>query len=92
MNLAAKLGDNVDKGSKRLNISTDAYQEWSHALDQSGANINDLQRGIQNINKLLGGGEVTKSAAEAFEKLGIRILYKIIQVLNSRNIKKIHTS
>ena len=71
VNLAAKLGDNVDKGSKRLNISTDAYQEWSHALDQSGANINDLQRGILNINKLLGGGEVTKSAAEAFEKLGI---------------------
>ena len=71
VNLAAKLGDNVDKGSKRLNISTDAYQEWGHALEQNGANINDLQRGILSINKLLGGGEVTKSAAEAFEKLGI---------------------
>ena len=71
VNLAVKLGDNVDKGSKRLNISTDAYQEWGHALEQNGASINDLQRGILSINKLLGGGEVPKSAAEAFEKLGI---------------------
>ena len=71
VNLAAKLGDNVDKGSKRLNISTDAYQEWGHALEQNGASINDLQRGILSMNKLLGGGEVPKSAAEAFEKLGI---------------------
>lgn len=71
VNLASKLGDNVDKGSKRLNISTDAYQEWSHALQQNGADINDLQRGILSINKLLGGGEVPKAAAEAFEKLGV---------------------
>ena len=71
VNLAAKLGDNVDKGSRRLNISTEAYQEWGHALSQSGANINDLQRGILSINKLLGGGEVAKSAADAFDQLGI---------------------
>ena len=71
VNLAAKLGDDVDKGAKRLNISTDAYQEWSHALSQSGASISDFQRGILNINKLLGGGEVSKTVAEAFDKLGI---------------------
>ena len=71
VNLAAQVGDNVDKGSKRLNISAKAYQEWSHALQQSGANINDFQRGISTINKYLGGGKVTKEAAAAFEQLGI---------------------
>lgn len=71
VNLAAKLGDDVDKGSKRLNISTKAYQEWGHVLGQSGANINDFQRGIASINKLLGGGEVSETATKAFEKLGL---------------------
>lgn len=71
VNLASQLGDNVDKGSKRLNISAEAYQEWGHVLNQSGANINDLQRGILAINKLLGGGEVAKAAADAFNTLGV---------------------
>lgn len=68
VNLAMQLGDDVDKGSKRLNISTTAYQEWQHALSQSGANINDLNRGIRTMNKLLTSGDpgaVLKDAADA---------------------------
>lgn len=71
VSLARELGDNIDKGSKRLNISTDAYQQWGHALKQSGANINDLQHGIATMNKVLGGGTITKTAAAAFDRLGV---------------------
>lgn len=71
VNLAAKLGDDVDKGSRRLNISTEAYQEWGHALSQSGANINDFSRGIISMNKYLAGTDVSAEVSEAFTKLGM---------------------
>lgn len=71
VNLAAQLGDDADKGSRRLGISAKAYQEWGHALSQSGANINDFQRGILTINNLLAGNDISKDAAAAFDALGV---------------------
>lgn len=68
--LARKLGDDIDKSSQRLNISTDAYQEWSHALDQSGASISDVTRGIMNMTQFLSGG-ASDEISGAFETLKI---------------------
>ena len=68
--LARKLGDDIDKSSQRLNISTDAYQEWSHALDQSGASISDVTRGIMNMTQFLSGG-ASEEISGAFETLKI---------------------
>ena len=68
----ANLGDEIDKGSKRMNISTHAYQQFDHALQQSGGSVNDLQRGLKNIRQIMTDGEeATGKAAEAFNTLGI---------------------
>lgn len=71
VNLARSLGDNVDKSSRAMSISTDAYQEWSHVLDINGASITDLNRGLMNMRKMMGGGEPTKEFTEAMVKLGL---------------------
>lgn len=49
INMTAETADEIDKGSARLGISRKAYQEWDHALRQSGASINDLKKGLMNM-------------------------------------------
>lgn len=71
INLASTTADEVDKGSRRLNLSTKAYQEWSHALGQSGATISDFQRGILTVNNLLAGDQISEDATAAFAELGV---------------------
>ena len=78
VNLAVQLGVDVNKGSKDLNLSTKSYQEWNHALEQSGASINNLKGGISNINNLLQGvGKVSDKTREAFKALGVVIAEEI---------------
>ena len=68
----ADLGDSIDKGSKRMNISTHAYQQWDHALQQSGGSVSDLNRGLKNIREIMQDGDkATGKAADAFGELGI---------------------
>ena len=87
VNLTASTADQIDKGADRLNISKKKYQEWDHALRQSGASINDLQRGVISFNKYVSSfepGAVVESAEEAadgassemgqaFARLGINV-------------------
>lgn len=73
VNLTAETADGIDKGSKRLNISRQAYQEWDHALRQSGASITDLQKGVIQFNKFIAEnqpGAVVKNADEALGETG----------------------
>lgn len=70
VNLSMQLSDTVDKGSKSLNISTDAYQEWNHVLGQSGASITDLKKGVSMINDIIGNG-ANKDQASLMARLGI---------------------
>lgn len=65
IDMTAQTADGIDKGSKRLDISTKAYQEWDHALRQSGAGISDLARGIRNIQKL---SAAANNPYDAFEQ------------------------
>ena len=70
VNLTAETADEIDKGSKRLGISTEKYQSWNHALKQSGASITDLQKGILLFNKAM-TGDATDDVKEAFASLEI---------------------
>lgn len=70
VNLTAETADEIDKGSKRLGISTEKYQSWNHALKQSGASITDLQKGILLFNKAM-TGDATDDVKEAFADLKI---------------------
>lgn len=70
----AQYADTVDKGSQRLRLSTDAYQTWSHALSQSGANIDNLSRGVRTLNTALDDvvdGEYTGELGGVFAALQI---------------------
>lgn len=73
VNMTAQTADGIDKGSARLNISKRKYQEWDHALRQSGASINDLQKGVIQFNKYVSSfepGAVVENAEEAAEGAG----------------------
>ena len=72
VDMTAQTADGIDKGSKRLNISTKNYQAWDHALKQSGSSINDLQKGILQMNNYL-NGDKSDAMTEAFEKLKIDV-------------------
>lgn len=63
-------GQTINDTSKAWGISAKAYQEWAHVLSSSRANIKDLQGGITNINKFL-GGNASKNLAGAFDALNI---------------------
>lgn len=71
VDLARSIGDNIDKSSRAMSLSTDAYQEWSHVMDINGASVTDLNRGLMNMRKVLGGGEASKEFTEAMDKLGL---------------------
>lgn len=73
VNMTAQTADGIDKGSARLNISKRKYQEWDHALRQSGASINDLQKGVIQFNQYVSSfepGAVVENAEEAAEGAG----------------------
>lgn len=70
----ANYADQVDKGSRRLMLSTTAYQEWDHVLSQSGASIDDISRGILNLNDAIAAtsvDELGEDMQEAFSAIGI---------------------
>ena len=76
INLTAQNADTIDKGSKRLQISTDTYQRWQHALHQSDADINDLNKGILQMNTYMAEGgfmDETSEMSRAFADIGVSV-------------------
>ena len=66
---ATSYGDTIDKQSQKMQMSAQAYQEWSYVLQRNGTDISSLKRGINNITADLGamatGAEVDTSAYDA---------------------------
>ena len=68
----ANYGDNVDKMSQKLGLSTDAYQKWDYVIKLAGADINSMSTGLKTLtNKLDDAKNGGTKAQEMFEKLGI---------------------
>lgn len=61
----AEFGDNIDKASQKLGISTDAYQEWDFICQHSGTSMDAMKT---NMTKL---SQAAAKGSDAFEKLGI---------------------
>lgn len=71
-NKAASAMDVIDKGSAKVGISKQAYQEWSYVLGQNGMDISKLEVGMKTLtSKMDAAASGTKSAQEAFDKLGV---------------------
>lgn len=61
----AQYGDNIDKMSQKMNMSTDAYQEWDAVMQHCGTSIESMQTSMKTL------ANAAETGNEAFEKLGI---------------------
>lgn len=61
----AEYGDNIDKMSQKLGLSTEAFQEWDAILSYSGASIESLKPSMKTLTAQ------AQQGSEAFQKLGI---------------------
>lgn len=68
---AAEYGDNIDKMSQKLGMSTDAYQEWDFIMQHSGSDIDKMTTSMKTLADAV--QEPTEKSIKAFEKLGISI-------------------
>lgn len=71
-NSTAAAGDKIDKESQKLNMSREAYQEWSYVLSQNGADIAQLGAGIDALVMKMNEAEKgSEDVGKMFGELGI---------------------
>lgn len=61
----AAFGDAIDKGSQKLGLSSDAYQEWDFILQHSGSSIDALKTPLIKLSK------AAEDGSDAFRWLGM---------------------
>ena len=68
----ADYGDNIDKMSQKLGLSTDAYQKWDYVIGLAGGDIDSMSAGFKSMtNTLADAQNGTQSAIDKFTALGI---------------------
>lgn len=69
---SAAAGDEIHKGSQRMGISTDAYQELDYWAGQNGMSQENLEKGVGRLNTRLGEAAAgNEKYANALEALGV---------------------
>lgn len=61
----ARYGDNIDKMAQKMNMSTDAYQEWDAVLQHCGTSMEAMQTSMKTL------ANAAETGNEAFDRLGI---------------------
>jgi len=70
----AEYGDEVDKMSQKLGLSTDAYQEWDYVLSLAGTEMSSMSTGLKTMtNKLDDAKNGSESALAMFQQLGLSL-------------------
>ena len=73
-NSTAKAGDEFQKMSLRLGLSTDFLSGMKHAVELSGASMQDLEKGVRTLAKRMSDADEGLVEAErSFEALGIQV-------------------
>lgn len=68
----AEYGDNIDKMSQKLGLSTEAYQKWDYVLGMAGGDIDSMAGGFKQMTTTLADAQNgTDSAIKKFTDLGI---------------------
>lgn len=67
----AEYGDNIDKMSQKLGMSSDAYQEWDFIMQHSGSDIDKMTTSMKTLADAV--QEPSDKGTAAFEKLGISL-------------------
>ena len=62
---AADYGDNIDKMSQKMGLSTDAYQEWDFVMQHCGTSIEALKPSMKTL------ATAAEKGSDAFQQLGI---------------------
>ena len=62
---AADYGDNIDKMSQKMGLSTDAYQEWDFVMQHCGTSIEALKPSMKTL------ALAAENGSDAFQQLGI---------------------
>ncbi|MDN6292825.1 MAG: hypothetical protein L0J35_07100, partial [Tetragenococcus halophilus] len=71
---SADTADTIHKGSQRMGISTDAYQEMEYWASQNGLAQEQLEKGIGRLNQRMGAAaDGNEKYSGALEKLGINM-------------------
>lgn len=72
VNDVSKYGDEVDKMSQKLGLSTEAYQKWDYVMNISGTEMASMTTGLRTLtNKLDDAKNGSASAQDMFAKLGL---------------------
>ena len=70
----AELGDKIAKTSRRMGISTNAYQAFDHAMNVAGTSMDQQGEAISKISrKIRDAAEGVGTGAKAFERMGISV-------------------
>lgn len=91
-NNAAKAADEVDKGSLRMGVSTDYYQELAYAAGQSGVEMGMLERAAKKLegtdigledalSQIMALGTEEERSAKAAELFGETVAYNLSPIL-----------
>ena len=87
-NKTASTADEIDKGSIRMGISTDAYQELKYAAGQCGVEMSNLEKAAKKLegtdmnmedamNQIMSLGTAEERAAKAADLFGDNIAYTL---------------
>lgn len=91
-NNAAKAADEVDKGSIRMGVSTDYYQELAYAAGQSGVEMGTLEKAAKKLegtdigledalSQIMALGTEEERSAAAAELFGDSLAYTLSPIL-----------
>ena len=68
----AKLGDNLDKSSKKIGLNTKALQLWRRSAELAGGDAAGFDKALIKLSRAVGEArDGTAEYVDAFEKLGI---------------------
>lgn len=89
---AAETADEIDKASKRMDISTDSYQELKYAAEQCGVEMGTLEKAAKKLEgtdmnlddaiaEIMSLGTETERSEKAAELFGDNIAYTLSPIL-----------
>lgn len=71
----SNVGDEINKSSQELGLSTDALQEWRFAADQAGISNEDLATGLRLFSRNVGNAATSGTGpfVERMQALGVSL-------------------
>lgn len=66
--------DQLGKRARNIDVNVETLQLWSQAAKEAGVDANQFQRGLLNLNKVIGeAGEGVKTYTDIFDRMGVEI-------------------